>query len=261
MDLKAGMTKVGEKVSQNSPSILLGVGIGLGVLALVLVADERPKADRAMQEKRCELADADVPSPYVEKAQIILAGAKEYAPAIAVEAGSIFCICYAQKLNLDKQAALASAYVIADKTLATYKEEMAKKLGPQKAEDIREAVAQKQLDENPVGSKRDIYVFGEDEHLCMDSVSGRYFKASISKIREAEYQVNKEMVSGIGEVVVLNTLYEALDLESTKAGEVMGWDILHGDRLEIHLHEGTATDGRPCWVLDYDVRALVARDW
>lgn len=256
------LEKVGGAIRENSPSILVGVGIALFGTTVFLVAKETPKAQKLMQEKRIEIAGSDPATrPELEKLQVIAAGAKAYIPAMVSSAGAIFCFVYANKLNLDRQTALIGAYTLADKTLATYKEEVKKQLSPKKADELEEAVAQRQLDDNPVEGKEIFVIGNEDQQLCMDSMSGRYFRASISDIREAEYQVNKEMVTGIGDVVFLDMLYEQLGLPSIEAGEIMGWDIQHGDRLEIKLRNGTASNGQPCWVLEYDVRALVMQDW
>lgn len=261
-NISKGFAKVTEKMAENSPGILLGVGIALFGTTVVLVAKETPKAHELMQEKRTEIADEDAPKPYVEKARIILAGSRAYVPAMATGALSIFCFVYANKIHMDKEAALIAAYTLSNKTLSQYKKAVQEKLGTRKAEEVKEEVARIQLRDNPVPSdKREIVVLGEDEHLCMDSWSGRYFKASVQQIREAEYQVNKEMVTGFERVIFLDTFYDALKIPcDAKVGETHGWDIEQGDRLEIHLREGEASDGRPCWVLEYDARALVVPD-
>jgi hypothetical protein len=255
------LEKASDAISEKSPSILTGVGIGLFVTTAVLSAMGTPRAHERMQAKRVELADKDPQRPEIERAQVIFAGAPAYVPAVITGGLAIFCLVYANKVHIDREAALIGAYTVADKSLSQYKEAIKEKLGDKKSEEIRDEVAKMQLRDNPVEHK-EIFVLGDDQHLCLDSQSGRYFRASVQQIREAEYQVNKEMVTGMERVVFLDTFYEALKLPTdARIGEVMGWDIEHGDRLEIHLREGEASDGTPCWVLDYDVRALVCRDW
>ncbi len=255
------LEKASDAISEKSPSILTGLGIGLFVTTAVLAAGETPKAQLLMQEKRSQLADADVERPEIEKAQVMLAGGKAYIPCFVTGGLAIFCLLYANKIHIDREAALIGAYTIADKSLSQYKTAIKEKLGEKKSEEIHDEVARMQLKDNPV-RPNEIIVLGDDQHLCLDSQSGRYFRASVQQIREAEYQVNKEMVTGMERVVFLDTFYEALKLPTdARIGEVMGWDLEHGDRLEIRLREGEASNGQPCWVLDYDVRALVVCDW
>ncbi len=243
----------------DKPVILIIGGIACFTASSALAAWCRPKADEAMARKRAELADSDAAiRPEIERAQIIFAGAKEYLPAIGAGALGCVCIITSHKLHIDKEVALFATYTASDKAYKAFREAVKDEVGDKKLENILDSAAEKQIRQKEV---KDIVVLGDDQHLCLDCQSGQYFRASIKQIREAEYAVNKEMVTGSDSVVFLDTFYEALNLPTNaKIGEILGWDILAGDRLEIKLREAEASNGEPCWLLDYDVRALIMKD-
>ena len=62
--------------------------------------------------------------------------------------------------------------------------------------------------------------------LCFDSLSGRYFKSDIDKIKRAVNNLNRELTYDM--YVSLNDFYDELDLDHTKIGDELGWNLDDG---------------------------------
>ena len=258
------MNKVAKFISKNSPTILVGAGICGMVGSIIFAVKGVPKARILMIEKRTEIADSGkVDRPEVEKLKIYASAIPAYIPSIALGSFSIFCFLFANKIQLDRQAALFGAYSFVDKTLTAYKEELAEKMDPKKLMEIEEGVARRRLASASKEGSDEIYIVNDDEQLFMDCVTGQVFKSTVQNVREAEYQVNKELGANIGGVVDQNFFMDCLGLPNTKAGEILGWDILRtsGDHMGIRFVNGNLKNGTPCWVLEYDVEPLKISDW
>ena len=86
--------------------------------------------------------------------------------------------------------------------------------------------------------------------LCYDSISGRYFKSDIEKIKKAENELNKKMLNEM--YLSLNEFYDELGLRPTSLGNELGWNIDDG-LIDIHFSSQLSEDDQPCLVLDYCV--------
>ena len=83
-------------------------------------------------------------------------------------------------------------------------------------------------------------------------MSGRYFKSTIEKIRQAEndinYRLNRE------DSVSLNELYDLLGLDSIDIGDRVGWNLRDkSDLLDIRFSSTISKDGEAVLVMSYDV--------
>lgn len=75
-----------------------------------------------------------------------------------------------------------------------YQEKVVETIGEKKEQQIRDEVAKEQVAKNPV-SKNEVIITGGGETLCYDSLSGRYFKSDIEKLRKAVNELNHTMVN------------------------------------------------------------------
>ena len=122
-------------------------------------------------------------------------------------------------------------------------------LGEEKDKEIKEKVADKLLKENPVTNK-EVIITDNNEHLCYDEITGRYFKSSQNKIKEAQNVINDRLRDEMW--VSLNDLYYELCLPNVRVGDDLGWNIDDG-YLDIILSSRIAEDGTPCLTLDYSI--------
>ncbi len=258
------MNSVAKFIGKKSPTILVGVGIASFVGSVIFAVKGAPKARILMIEKRMEIEDSGkVDKPEIEKLKIYASAIPAYVPSIVLGSFGIFCFLFANKIQLDRQTALFGAYSFVDKTLNAYKEELAERFEPKTIKSIEDGVARRKIESMQIEPPKEVYIVNEDEQLFMDGVTGQVFKSTIQDVREAEYQVNKELGACIGGVVDQNYFMDCLDLPNTKAGEILGWDILRssGDHMDIRFVNGNLQNGKPCWILQYDVTALSMSDW
>ena len=235
--VRSGLTK-------HSPEILIGLGVAGLLGTTVLAVRETPKVLKLLENKKNELD--------VEKLSIkdtVKTVWKNYIPCAVLAVTSVACIVGASNISARRNAALAAAYAIGNKAFSDYKEEVINLLGEEKEKEIKERVADKLLKENPVTSK-EVIITDNNEHLCYDEITGRYFKSSQNKIKEAQNVINDRLRDELW--VSLNDLYYELCLPNVRVGDDLGWNVDDG-YLDIILSSRIAEDGTPCLTLDYSI--------
>ena len=134
---------------KHSPEILTGLGI-VGMAATVVMAVRAtPKALRKIEEERSEQRVEKL-----EPVEVVKATWKCYIPAAVTGAVSVACIVGASSVNIRRNAALVAAYKLSETALADYKEKVTEAVGARKEQNIREKVAQKQLEKTPIENGR-----------------------------------------------------------------------------------------------------------
>ena len=93
---------------------------------------------------------------------------------------TIACIISAHTVNHKRNAALASLYSLTEKSLREYQAKVIETIGKNKERQVRNAVAEQNIKENPVSTK-EVKITGKGETLCYDAISGRYFKSDVEK--------------------------------------------------------------------------------
>lgn len=235
---------VKSELTKHSPEILIGLGVAGLLGTTILAVRETPKVLKLLDKKKEELD--------VEKLSVkdtVKTVWKNYIPCAVLAVTSVACIVGASNISARRNAALAAAYAIGNKAFSDYKEEVINLLGEEKEKEIKEKVADRLLKENPVTSK-EVIITDNNEHLCYDEITGRYFKSSQNKIKEAQNVINDRLRDEMW--VSLNDLYYELGLPNVRVGDDLGWNVDDG-YLDIILSSRIAEDGTPCLTLDYAV--------
>ena len=110
-------------------------------------------------------------------------------------------------------------------------------------------VNQDEVDNNKIQNSQIIIAAGGDT-LCMDSMSGRYFKSDMESIKQAINKLNRRLT--YENYISLNEFYGEIGLNDVKNGELLGWNIDSG-LIEPTFSTCLTEDGRPCIVLDFMV--------
>ena len=252
---KLNLSKVAKNMQHTlgkySPQILTGIGVAGMITTVVLAVKATPKALELIEDRKEEL-DAGK----LTVVDTVKAAWKPYVPAAVTGVLSTVCIIGGNAVGTRRTAALAAAYKISETALHEYKDAIVETVGEEKAEEVKEKVAQNKLDKNPVVEKQ-IIVTNKGTFLCYDSLSGRYFQSDIETIRKAQNDINDYLFSE--DYASLNMFYDFLGLEHTRLGAELGWKIDSGT-LQIEFDSTLASDksqgiapGTPCLVLDYNV--------
>jgi hypothetical protein len=225
-----------------SPEILTGLGIAGMVTTVIMAVKATPRALEKIENKKDEVNDDNL-----RPLELIQATWKCYIPAAVTGALSIGCFIGAQSVNVRRQAALATAYTLSESALREYQAKVVETIGEKKEQAVRDSIDKDKVDKNPI-SDREILITEKGNTLCYDSLSGRYFKSDIDKIRRAENEMNRRMISDM--YISLNDFYDEIGLKGTKTGSELGWNIDKGF-VELRFSSQLAEDGTPCLVLNY----------
>ena len=246
-------------VGKKSPEILIAFGIAGMITTTVLAVKATPKAMEKIKEteknKKEEFdrdhgySEVDASIFKLTKPEIVKAIWKCYVPAAVSGVASIACIVGANTVHSKRNAAIATAYKLSEKALTEYKEATIDEVGEEKAKVIKDRVAQKQLDNNPVSSSQ-VIITGKGKQLCYDGISGRYFECDLETIRAAVNRVNRNMTYDM--YVSLSDFYDELDLPHTDMSDDLGWNLDDG-LLEVDYGTRLSDDGKPCITLEYHV--------
>ena len=249
-------------LSKHSPEILTGRGIAGMITTTVLAVKATPKALTLIEQKKEELnknkfdnklnnggdlRDYEEVSKLKVK-DVVKTTWKCYIPAAVTATASVACLVGASSVHIKRNAVLATAYQLSETALTEYREKVIETIGEKKEEAIREKVDKERMKKNPV-SKSEIIVTEKGNTLCMDALSGRYFKSDIDKINKAVNKINNRVLHDYS--ASLNELYNELDIPGIDIGNLLGWNSDMG-LIETYLRSQLTEDGTPCLVLDFN---------
>lgn len=243
-DVSAFVKTTKRALIKHSPGILTGIGIAGMISTTIFAVRATPKALKLIDQKM-EEDNVDELTPV----ETIKVAWKCYIPAVITGVTSTACLIGASSVNAKRNAALATAYTLSETALKEYKDKVIETIGEKKEKIIREKIDQDHLDQKPL-SKSNVIFTDKGNTLCFDYHSGRYFKSDIDHIKRARNELNRRLV-GNG-YVSLNDFYDELDLEHTKMGYELGWDLDDGN-VEIEFSAQLANDETPCIVINYEV--------
>ena len=243
MNLATISKSVRTTLKKRSPEILTGIGIAGMIGTVVMAVRATPKALEMIDEKIEEKEDKLTPIETVKAAW------KPYIPAAITGVTSVACIIGASSINLRRNAAIVTAYTLSETALREYKDKVIETIGEKKEKEVRDAIAKDWIEKNPL-SQNEVIMTEKGDTLCYDSLSGRYFKSDIEKLKRAENELNHQLLNE--GTVTLNDLYYAIGLGDTKIGYDLGWDTRHG-LVDMSFSSQLAEDGTPCIVLDFTV--------
>ena len=226
---------------KHSPEILTGLGIAGMLTTTVLAVKATPKAVALIQEAE-DQADHELTN--IDK---VKACWKCYIPAMVTATVSTACLVGASSVNYKRNTALATAYAISETALTEYKDKVVETIGEKKNNDIRHAIAQDKIEQDPV-SRKEVIVTGRGETLCYDELSKRYFMSDIEALKRAANELNRRMRSEND--ISLNEFYIEIGLDDIPLGEDVGWNIDRG-YVDLHLTSHIADDGRPAIVVGH----------
>ena len=222
-----------EKIAvDNSPLILTVVGVTGAVSAAVLTGKASYECATILESE----------GTVMEKIRLVW---PEYIPAAGTLVLTVGAIVMSHQINTRRAAALAAAYSLSEKAFIEYRAKVVETVGKKKEEVIQGEIAQKQVAENPKGLKEVIISTGEI--LCYDAFSGRYFNSTVETIRQAQNDVNEEILQNM--YCSLSDFYSKIGLPTTTMSEEVGFNL--DVKLGIAFSTVMSNDNRPCVSIDY----------
>lgn len=246
-------------LSAHSPEILTGIGIAGMIATTVLAVKATPKAldliEDAKDEKQYPSRDNGKRDRIsLTPVETIKVAWKPYVPAAITGVTSVACLIGATSVNLRRNAALATAYNIAQTSLREYKEKVTETIGEKKEQAIREKIAQdhvdKAINKQPAS---EMVVVGSGDVWFLEPVCGKPFKSDIETVRGIINDFNYRMTTGQEEYISLSEFYDEFGLKHTSASDMLGWNLGRDGQIRVDFAAAKLEDGRPCLELQYMV--------
>lgn len=141
-----------------------------------------------------------------------------YIPAALSLGVTIFAFASLHNVTYKKYQALATAYSVSQLDLSELRSRMAEQVKVLKegAKPADKKAAKKEL---PKGS---MVIFGDEEVLCRDAITGRTFRSTAEKIRGYCNNISEDLLN-FGPCP-LNDFYNQIHVGETNIGDELGWD-------------------------------------
>lgn len=244
--------KVGFAFKKHSPEILVAAGV-VGVVASgVMACKATTKLSEVKEDHKNRTNEIN---EYVEKngyteeyteedqkkdltiiyAQTGLKYVKLYAPAVALGVLSVTAIVTSNRILNKRNAALAAAYTVVDKSFKDYRDRVIERFGKELDRELRYNIKTKQIDEivtNEDGTETTVKSNVDVATIDVYSDYARFFDDGCAGWdkdpeynlmflrRQQEYANDRLRSKGR---LFLNEVYDMLGIPRTKAGQVVGW--------------------------------------
>ena len=233
---------------RHAPEILTGLGCAGVITTVGLAIHATPKALELLEERKQE-EGVDELTP----AEVVKTTWKCYIPTAVTGLFSMGCIVGANSVHMQRNAALAAAYKLSEAAFTEYRDSVKQEVGPKKERAILDKVNERQIEKSPPVEQK-IFRTGLGDTLCLEPLSGRYFFGDIDKIRKAAIDINHRMQHSFCGSASVNEFYDAIGLESTDLGEVLGWNA--ANLIDLHVTSRLTPDEKPCAVIGHYNRAM-----
>lgn len=254
----SALIRHGDKVKfllkDHAPTILTGVGVTGTVATAYLTGRSTFKAAKLIEENEGveasfdngdgEVVQVHRPLTGFEKSKLVW---KLYLPPVGTGVITIACIITANRISAARIAALAAAAGISERALQEYKDKVLEKLGEKQSTQIRDEIAQDRVNNSKEDSS--LVIVSSGDVLCYDGLTGRYFTSSVEKIKQAENQINFEILRHM--YASLSEFYERIGLSPTTYSDSVGWHSEIGE-VNVMLSTTMAPDNRPCISIDFE---------
>lgn len=238
-------------IARNSPVILTGIGVAGTITTAYLAGTASFKAalilEDAQKSKWHSRPDNSSREDYMldakEKAEMVW---KLYIPAVTTATLTCAAIIGANRIGTRRAAAIAAAYQISERAFDEYKDKVVEKLGETAERQVRDEVAQERVEKNPP-KNTEVIITGVGEVLCYDSITGRYFKSDMERLRKAQNDLNEKLINEV--YASLTDFYELVNLPGTPYSNEIGWNT--EKLLELDFSTTLSEGGVPCISVDY----------
>lgn len=193
------------------------------------------------------------PEKTSEKAKLF---AKAYWPTGIAMGGTIFCIVFAQKINAKRIAMLAGTAAFLQQKYKKYREKVIEEIGPEKEQEIQTEIAKEGLLMYPALPQNE----ASNEVLFYDTFSGAFFRATVDRVKDAMYHINR-MFQLKGDVSMAE-FYEYIGIDPNDIANLeassFGFDTFEFSDsglipwIDFSIGEGVTDNGEKYQIIYYD---------
>lgn len=205
---------IASKLKRASPTIL-GIFASAGVFGTAFLSVKAtPKAMQLLEKAKTDKGEE------LTKWEIVRTAAPSYLPAAALALSTVLCIFGANVLNRKQQAALISAYTMADRALREFKKKATELYGENAEQEIETAIAKEKFEEGEYETP------SKDKRLFFEEHIGRYIERTMEEIIDAEYHFNRYFI--MNGYATLNNLLDYFGVDPIEGGDAIGWSVEAG---------------------------------
>lgn len=280
------------KMKKYSPEILIVAGVIGTVASTVLACKATTKLSTIMDESKNDIEaihkcseDENMADQYSKEdakkdlaivyAQTGLKVAKLYAPAVTLGVLSITGIVASNQILRKRNVALAAAYATVDKTFKEYRSRVIDRFGEQVDKELRYNIKAKKFEEmvtDPETGKEKKVKSTVEVADPTSSPFVMFFDETTSKAYEENDDYNRMTLRATQQLandklhtdgyLFLNDVYDALGIQRTKMGQIVGWVDKPDDEGRdgyvdfrvIETNRETEDGGyKKAWLLDFNV--------
>lgn len=249
--LGKGFHKVGFKMMKHSPEILVAAGVVGTVVSAVMACKATTKLSDILDETKEELEKIHEYAENPEHAEkysaedakkdtmIVYAHtglklAKLYAPAVGLGVLSISSILASNNILRKRNAALAAAYAVADRSFKEYRDRVVERFGEDVDHQLRYNIKTDKIEETVTDENGKEKKVKKTIEIADPNASGyvKYFTRSNpfwvndplhnEMFLRSQQNYANDKLRAVGHLT-LNDAYDMLGFHDTKAGMVVGW--------------------------------------
>ena len=258
--LKPVLIKSRQWAVKNAPHILMAMGTGGSITAVIFAVRATPKAMQAKQDAAFVKTSGELPEngtamgvfkKDMEKLTIpetVKACGKYYIGPIGMELFSLLCFWGAHGIDVKRQALLAGTVYSMEQMLIEYQKKVVEMIGEKPEREIRNAIAQDHVDKSPP-----IPVLFEPDTDVWCYYKGYNFRNNYRKLKDIQNEANHEMIANL--YLSESDLLWMFDPERryivpSQDSRQLGWTV---DRLmEFDIFPCMAPDHQPA--LEIEIR-------
>lgn len=260
--ISQGVARQSLTVAKHSPAILFGVGVAGMIGSTVLACRATLKLDETVESTKKELERVKKANsktnggPYSEKErkhdtyvvyrQGIFKLVKLYGPSVLMGAAAVACLAKSHNILVQRNAALTAAYVAVDSAFKKYRSRVVDKYGVE--EDLHFMHDSEPVDiinekgnithSTRVSSTEPSMYARFFDQLCTEWSRDPEYNLVYLKHQQSFANHNLRMRGH----VFLNEVYDALGMERTKEGSVVGWILSDDGSTDNHIDFGLYED-------------------
>ena len=235
--------RTGLKLQKHSPEILMAAGITGIVVGTVMACRATRKLDNVIDEQHDEKiyvedlhSEGEIDHKEYQKnlAKVYVTTglkiAKLYGPAVTLQIASIGCVLGAHGILKKRNIALMAAYKAVEQSFNDYRQRVIEEFGEEKDYDLKHGIQHEKVKVEEDGKKVTKTLNTADPNTI--SQYARFFDAASKEwqgIPEYDLMFLKSQQNYMNDLlharghVFLNEVYDALGLERSRAGAVVGW--------------------------------------
>lgn len=246
------LNKIGFSLKKHSPEILVAAGVVGTVVSAVMACKATTKIGTILDETKEQLDQIHeyTGTPDAEKKQYSVedskrdtaivyaqAGAKLaklYAPAVGLGILSISSILASNNILRKRNAALAAAYAVVDRSFKEYRDRVVERFGKEVDHQLRYNIKATEVEETVTDEKGKEKKVKKNVEVADPNVSGyvKYFTRSnpyweddssyVEMFLRAQQNYANDKLKA-DKHLTLNAVYDMLGFKENKAGMVVGW--------------------------------------